>query len=98
MGPTRSPGQPGWPGRQHDDATEVVLECDCVSWDHRAYCVAERIDYGITGTSSRRYIGPMPAADQWVRLEVPASLVNLEGSTLNGMAFSLFNGRATWDL
>jgi glucose/arabinose dehydrogenase len=32
-----------------------------------------------------------------VRLEVPASLVGLEGQTLNGMAFTLFNGRATWD-
>jgi hypothetical protein len=30
-------------------------------------------------------------------LEVPASLVGLEGLTLNGMAFSLFDGKATWD-
>jgi len=28
---------------------------------------------------------------------VPASLVGLEGHVLNGMAFSLWNGRATWD-
>jgi hypothetical protein len=32
-----------------------------------------------------------------VRLEVPAALVGLEGRTLNGMAFTLFGGRATWD-
>jgi len=30
-------------------------------------------------------------------LQVPASRVALEGSTLTGMAFSLFDGRATWD-
>ncbi|MBA2341545.1 MAG: hypothetical protein H0V88_14255, partial [Pyrinomonadaceae bacterium] len=38
-----------------------------------------------------------PAAGQWVRLEVAANLVGLEGKTLNGMAFTLFGGRATWD-
>jgi hypothetical protein len=42
-------------------------------------------------------MGPLPAAGQWVQLQVPASRVGLEGSTLNGMAFTLFNGRATWD-
>ncbi len=42
-------------------------------------------------------MGPLPLAGQWVRLEVAASLVGLEGQTLNGMAFTLFDGRATWD-
>jgi RHS repeat-associated protein len=42
-------------------------------------------------------MGGLPAAGQWVRLEVPASLVGLEGKTLNGMAFTLYGGRATWD-
>src|SRR5436853_4717882 len=42
-------------------------------------------------------MGPVPAAGRWVRLEVPASQVALEGRTLNGMAFSQFDGRATWD-
>ncbi len=32
-----------------------------------------------------------------MRLEVPASAVGLEGKTVNGMAFSLYDGRATWD-
>jgi len=39
----------------------------------------------------------LPATGQWVRLEVPASLVGLEGQSVDGMAFTLFNGRATWD-
>jgi YD repeat-containing protein len=32
-----------------------------------------------------------------VRLEVDASAVGLEGKTLNGMAFTLYGGRAYWD-
>jgi RHS repeat-associated protein len=42
-------------------------------------------------------MGPLPAAGSWVKLEVPASLVGLEGFTLHGMAFSMWGGRATWD-
>ena len=49
-----------------------------------------------TGTAARRYMGAILPGGGWVRLEVPASLVGLEGRTLNGMAFSLW-GRASWD-
>lgn len=34
---------------------------------------------------------------KWVRLEVPASAVGLEGQALNGAAFTVFGGRATFD-
>ncbi|HEV8630795.1 MAG TPA: Calx-beta domain-containing protein [Thermoanaerobaculia bacterium] len=67
------------------------------SWEHRAYWGANAIGFGVDGTNGRRFMGPLPATGQWVRLEVPASLVGLEGRTLNGMAFSLSQGRATWD-
>jgi pyrrolidone-carboxylate peptidase len=76
---------------------EVMLEWNDGSWEHRAYWGANLIDVGTNGTNSRRYMGTVPAAGQWVRLEVPASMVGLEGQTLNGMAFTLFNGKATWD-
>ena len=42
-------------------------------------------------------MGTLPAAGRWVRLEVPAAQVGLEGRTVNGMAFTLHGGRATWD-
>jgi RHS repeat-associated protein len=42
-------------------------------------------------------MGPLPAAGGWVRLEVDASAVGLEDKTLNGMAFTLYGGRAYWD-
>jgi beta-glucosidase len=78
--------------------SEVMLQWnDGSSWEHRAFWGADRITYGAYGTNGRRPMGALPAAGQWVQLSVPASLVGLGGSTLNGMAFTLFDGRATWD-
>jgi hypothetical protein len=75
----------------------ICLQWNDGVWDHRAYWGANTISWGVNGTDSRRYMGPVPAAGQWVRLTVPASQVGLEGSVVNGMAFTLCNGRAAWD-
>jgi hypothetical protein len=77
--------------------TEVMLQWNDGSWEHRGYWGANNIGWGVDGTNSRRYMGPLPPAGQWVRLEVPVELVGLEGRKINGMAFTLFNGQATWD-
>jgi hypothetical protein len=77
--------------------SEVMLQWNDGSWEHRAYWGGNSLGYGLDGTPSRQYMGALPAAGQWVQLRVPASSVNLEGSTLNGMAFTLYGGRATWD-
>jgi hypothetical protein len=77
--------------------SEIMLQWNDGTWEHRAYWGANTLGYGIDGTVSRRYMGPLPAAGQWVQLKVPASQVGLEGSTLNGMSFTLYGGRATWD-
>ncbi|MEW6303034.1 MAG: Ig-like domain-containing protein [Verrucomicrobiota bacterium] len=78
--------------------SEIMLQWnENGSWEHRAYWGANNIPWGINNTASRFFAGSLPAAGQWVRLEVPASAVGLEGKTLNGMAFTLYNGRATWD-
>jgi len=53
--------------------------------------------FGSSGTTARRYMGPRPATGQWIRLEVPAAQVGLEGRPVNGIAFSLYGGRVTWD-
>lgn len=42
-------------------------------------------------------MGKLPPTGKWVRLEVPAQLLGLEDLTVDGMAFTLFDGRATWD-
>ncbi|MDO8540954.1 MAG: glycoside hydrolase family 9 protein [Opitutaceae bacterium] len=78
--------------------SEVMLAWNADGWEHRAYWGANAINYGTEGTASRRSMGALPAAGQWVRLEVPASQIGLEGATITGMGFSLFDGRATWDM
>src|SRR5215211_5291778 len=79
---------------------EVMLQWnDGSSWEHRAYWGADKIvNVGEEGTESRRYMGPLPPAGEWVRLEVEASEVGLEEREVNGMAFTLYGGRATWDV
>jgi hypothetical protein len=77
--------------------SEIMLQWNDGTWDHRAYWGANLIDFGTDATVSRRHIDALPPAGQWVRLEVPASSVGLEGKTINGMAFTLYGGQATWD-
>jgi len=78
--------------------SEVMLQWnENGSWEHRAYWGANNIGWGVDGTASLRNMGALPPNGGWIRLEVAASLVGLEGKTLNGMAFTLYGGRATWD-
>jgi len=79
--------------------SEIMLQwsANSVDFDHRAYWGANNIPWGTSDTDSRRYMGPLPAAGQWVRLEIPASQVGLETTTVNGMAFTLYGGKAAWD-
>jgi hypothetical protein len=78
--------------------SELMLQWNNGTWEHRAYWGANSISYGTDATASRRYMGALPAAGKWTLLQVPASQVALEGSTLNGMAFTLYGGRASWDV
>jgi len=75
---------------------ELMLQWFDGTW-HRAYWGVDLIPWGVDGTQSRYPMGPLPPAGQWVTLSVPASLVGLEGSTVTGMGFTLYDGRATWD-
>lgn len=77
--------------------SEIMLQWNDGSWEHRAYWGANALPWGVDGTASRTYMGPLVSAGQWVRLTVPASRVGLEGKTLNGLALTLADGRATWD-
>jgi RHS repeat-associated protein len=78
--------------------SEVMLQWnENGSFEHRAYWGANNIPWGVDGTESRRYMGPLPATGGWVRLEVQAILLGLEGKSINGMAFTLYGGRASWD-
>jgi len=76
---------------------EVMLQWYAGDWEHRAYWGADKINFGAAGTAGRVYMGPLPPAGQWVRLEVPASSLGLEEKAVTGIAFALYDGRGTWD-
>jgi RHS repeat-associated protein len=77
--------------------SEVMLQWNDGSWEHRAFWGQNKIAWGLPNTESRYYEGALPATGRWVRLEVPASQVGLEGHVVNGMGFVLYGGRASWD-
>jgi YD repeat-containing protein len=73
---------------------EVMLQWHdaATGWEHRAYWGQNLIGFGTDGSASRRHMGALPATGGWVRLEVPAALVGVEGLTLDGIAFTLYGG------
>jgi hypothetical protein len=76
---------------------EVLLQwIDGDDWAHMASWGADLFQPGAKGPSNY-YGGPLPAAGQWARLEVPAAAAGLEGRILDGMSFILWGGQATWD-
>ena len=58
--------------------SEVLLEFQTLenngaySWEHRAYWGTNSLSYGLDGTPSRTYMGPLPAPGQWIQLRVDA--------------------------
>jgi hypothetical protein len=78
---------------------EIMLQfkVGASDFEHRAYWGSNSIALGTNGTNSRRQINAsIPATGQWIRLDIPASQVGLEGQSINGIAFLLFGGAATW--
>ena len=78
---------------------QIMLQWnDGKSWDHRVYWGEEKIGWGKEGTASRRNLGPLPKAGEWVRLEVSAQSVGLgAGTQITGWAFTQFDGTVYWD-
>jgi hypothetical protein len=74
----------------------IVLEwSDGASWEHRAYWGGD-VPIGKANTPGRQRIGPLPEAGQWVRLEVSAALVDLQGKNLRGLSFKSLGGQCFW--
>jgi hypothetical protein len=69
---------------------------DGQNWEHRAYWGDDKIGVGQPNSASRHFIGPLPKAGEWVRLEVPAKAVGLEGKAVKGMGFMLSGGQCYW--
>ena len=77
--------------------SEVMLQWNDGTWEHRAYWGANSITWGSAGTPGRVNMGALPPAGSWQKLQVNASGVALEGRSVQGMGFSTYNGRATFD-
>ncbi|MDB4331437.1 PSD1 and planctomycete cytochrome C domain-containing protein [bacterium] len=76
----------------------VQLQFNDGSWEHRAYWGADKGHGAGRNNPSNLKMGDLPETGKWVRLEVPASSVNLKpGAKLNGWAFTQFGGTVHWD-
>jgi hypothetical protein len=81
----------------HQPPETILLQWhDGESWAHGACWGADRIREFPANTPARRMRGQLPPAGRWVRLEVPASEVGLEGKTVRGMSFVLHGGQCFW--
>jgi hypothetical protein len=79
-------------------ASEIMLQWNDGTWEHRAYWGANSIGFGADNTAARMRMGDLPAAGQWVRLEVPVQKVGLRGgSAINGISFDQVGGKVYWD-
>ena len=76
----------------------IMLQFNDGSWNHRAFWGADSIPRGSGDNPDHRNLGALPAAGEWVRLEVEAAHVGLAaGSELNGWAFTQVGGEVWWD-
>ncbi len=66
------------------------------SWEHRAFWGEDLIAWGAPATPGRLSQGALPAAGEWIRLEIRAADLGLVGADITGAAFTLFDGRAAW--
>ncbi len=78
-------------------AEELMLQFhDGHNWERRAFWGANKIAAGTMDTPSRLCMGELPKAGEWVRLEVPARELDLEGRSIRGINFTQFSGKALW--
>jgi hypothetical protein len=82
------------PGQVPD--TLMLQWHDGTGWEHRAYWGLDKIKLGKADSPGHRRMGPLPEAGKWVRLEVPAELVDLQGKVVRGMSFNLCDGQCFW--
>jgi len=68
-------------------------------WEHRAYWGADVIAMGSGNTTPGHFrVGDLPTPGLWQMLKVPAASVGLAGKSIDGMAFTLSDGRAAYGL
>jgi hypothetical protein len=82
-----------------DAPKSIMLQFFKDGWMHRAvWGDYNAINWGAANTTQRVHMGDLPAAGQWVRLELPADKVGLAaGDDLKGFALTQFGGTVIWD-
>lgn len=83
-----------------DDPPEsIMVQFHTNSWKNRVVWGAqEKIGFGTPNTTEKVFMGPMPKAGEWVKLEFTAKKVGLKpGTRVTGYAFTQFGGTVTWD-
>ena len=81
---------------QHMPRTLMLQWRTGVDWEHRAFWGDDLIPWGAANSAAHRRIGDLPEAGRWLMLEVPARAVGLSALPINGIAFTLFDGRAAY--
>ncbi|MCL7413099.1 MAG: FG-GAP-like repeat-containing protein, partial [ANME-2 cluster archaeon] len=59
------------------------------TWNNRAYWGSDTIQWGTNNTTSRQYIGPLPASGAWYELALNSTQIGLDGQLVEGMAFAI---------
>jgi RHS repeat-associated protein len=80
-----------------DVPREIMFEWLSGNTAYRTYWGENLMNYGTDGTSSRKRIGDIPASNAWVRLEIPAAEMGMEGVTINAFAVLVRNGNVRVD-
>ncbi len=77
----------------------IMLQFHSTGWEHRANWGDEDIiAFGERNTPKKVLAGPLPAAGQWVRLEIDAMKMGITpGTKIDGMSFTQSGGTVYWD-
>lgn len=83
-----------------DDPPEAIMvQFHTDGWKNRAVWGAkEKIPFGKDGTTEKVFMGALPQAGKWTKLEFDAAKVGLKPNTkVDGYAFTQFSGTVSWD-
>jgi hypothetical protein len=79
--------------------TQILIEMnDGNGWEHRAYWGVNKLNKsGKDGAPGNLRLGDVPRPGEWVRLEIPAKAIGVDGRTIRELAFCVFGGAVRWD-
>jgi hypothetical protein len=78
---------------------QILIEMnDGNGWEHRAYWGVNKLNKsGVDRAPANLRLGDVPRSGEWVRLEIPAKAIGVDGRTIRELAFCTFGGAVRWD-